>query len=206
MDLPSASADLVTADLVPPRLSEVVLRTSHYEQMKSWYQQVLGMKPYFEHTPPDWDRKREQLSERLPTELRLCFLRVATGYPFAQVVALFDYPNQQPSATASGLHHMQLRHGSVEDLLTRYERLATIGIVPYKSFNHGPATSFYYEDVDGNLVELSAANYATEAEFLGFMKSATFAADPVGHAVDPAELARRWRAGEAALAIVRVAH
>ena len=44
----------VTAELTPPRLSEVVLRTSRYEEMKVWYQQVLGIKPFFEHTPPDW--------------------------------------------------------------------------------------------------------------------------------------------------------
>jgi hypothetical protein len=56
------------------------------------------------------------------------------------------------------------------------------------------------------MVELSAANFATEQEFVAFMKSAAYAANPAGHAVDPAELVRRWRAGEAAADIVRIAH
>jgi catechol 2,3-dioxygenase-like lactoylglutathione lyase family enzyme len=200
------TAPLVTADLTPPRLSEVVLRTSRYAEMKAWYQQVLGVKPFFEHTPPEWESRRAQLTERLPGDLRLCFMRIASGYPFGQVVALFDYPGQQPSLQASGMHHMQLRHGSLEDLFTRFERLAGIGLQPYKSFNHGPSTSFYYQDVDSNMVELSAANFATEQEFVAFMKSAAYAANPAGHAVDPAELVRRWRAGEAAADIVRIAH
>lgn len=199
-------AALVTADLAPPRLSEVVLRTSRYDEMKGWYQQVLGVKPFFEHVPPDWERRRAQLSERLTGDLRLCFMRIASGYPYGQVVALFDYPDQQPSLLASGMHHMQLRHGSLEDLFTRFERLAGIGLQPYKCYNHGPSTSFYYLDVDGNMVELSAANFAAEQDFIAFMKSAAYAANPAGHLVDPAALVRRWRAGEAAADIVRIAH
>ena len=199
------STTLVTADLTPPRLSEVVLRTSRYDEMKAWYQQVLGVKPFFEHTPPDWENQRGQLTERLPGDLRLCFMRIAAGYPFGQVIALFDYPGQQPSLQASGMHHMQLRHASLEDLFTRFERLAGIGLQPYKCFNHGPATAFYYQDVDNNMVELSAANFATEPEFVAFMKSPAYAANPAGHAVDPTELVRRWRAGEQPADIVRIA-
>lgn len=188
----------VTEDLLPPRLSEVVLRTSRYDEMKAWYQHVLGVKPYFEHTPTDWETRREQLNEKLPTELRLCFMRIASGYPFGQVVALFDYPRLNPSESASGLHHMQLRHGDIESLFTRYERLASVGILPYRSFNHGPSTSFYYQDVDGNMAELSAANFQDESGYLAFLKSPAYAANPVGFAVDPAELSRRWRGGESA--------
>ena len=188
----------VTADLAPPRLSEVVLRTSRYDEMKAWYQHVLGVKPYFEHTPPDWEQRREQLNEQLPTELRLCFMRIASGYPYGQVVALFDYPRLTPTESASGMHHMQLRHGDIEALFTRYERLASVGILPYRSFNHGPSTSFYYQDVDSNMAELSAANFPDEAGYLAFLKSPAYAANPVGYAVDPAELAKRWRDGESA--------
>ncbi len=195
----------VTADLAPPRLSEVVLRTARYDEMKAWYQQVLGVKPYFEHTPPDWATRREQLagSEKLPTDLRLCFMRIASGYPFGQIVALFDYPRQAPSDQASGLHHMQLRHGRIEELFTRYERLASVGILPYRCFNHGPSTSFYYLDVDQNMVELSAANFPEEEGYLAFLKSAAYAANPVGHAVDPVALVARWRGGESAWDIVQ---
>ncbi|QHE84548.1 VOC family protein [Hydrogenophaga sp. BPS33] len=194
----SAQDTPVTADLAPPRLSEVVLRTSRYDEMKAWYQHVLGVKPYFEHTPTDWEQRREQLNEKLPTDLRLCFMRVSHEYPYSQVIALFDYPRLAPTDSASGMHHMQLRHDHIESLFTRYERLASIGIEPYRSFNHGPSTSFYYQDLDENMVELSAANFPDEAGFVAFLKSPAFAANPVGYAVKPAELLQRWRAGESA--------
>lgn len=202
---PSPRADTapVTADLAPPRLSEVVLRTSRYDEMKTWYQQVLGVTPFFEHTPADWHARREQLSERLPTELRLCFMRIASGYPYGQIVALFDYPGLAPDERASGLHHIQLRHAGIEALFVRYERLVSVGIRPYRSFNHGPSTSFYYLDVDGNMVELSSSNFPEEAGYLAFMKSPAYAANPVGFAVDPDALVQRWHSGEDAWRIVQ---
>jgi hypothetical protein len=43
--------------------------------------------------------------------------------------------------------------------------------VPTRSANHGPFTSFYYRDPDGNRVELSVRNYAAEAETLALMQS-----------------------------------
>ena len=193
---PGLQRPLATADLSPPRLSEIVLKTSRYAEMKAWYEDALGVRAYFEHVPPHWEQQRKTLSERLPLDLKLCFIREAHAYPYSQVVALFDYPDLQAEARASGLHHMQFRNATLEDLLRRYERLAAIGVRPYRTFNHGPAMSFYYDDVDGNLVEFSAANYATEAGYLEFFRSPAFAANPVGVAVDAGELLARMKRGE----------
>ncbi len=194
---------LVTADLPPPRLSEVVPRTSRYAEMKAWYEQSLGVKAYFEHVPADWEQRRATVTDRLPTDLKLCFIRMASAYPYSQVIALFDYAGLQAPQQTSGLHHLQVRNDHIETLLTRHERLAASGIRPWRCVNHGPATSFYYEDVDGNLVEQSAANFPDEAGFVAFLKSPAFAANPVGAPVDPDELLRRWRAGESAWDLVQ---
>ena len=192
------------AGLTPPRLSEVVLKTSRYREMKAWYETVLGVKAHFEHTPPDWEQRRAGLSERLPLELKLCFIRVAHSYPYSQVLALFDYPELRAPEGTSGLHHLQFRNADLPELLRRYEGLRAQGIRPYKSFNHGPATAFYFDDPDGNLVELSAANFPTEAEYLAFMKSPAFAANPVGVAVDPDRLVERMLAGEPVAELARI--
>jgi hypothetical protein len=69
------------------------------------------------------------------------------------------------------------------------------GIVPTRSANHGPSTSFYYRDPDGNRVELSVKNYATEAETLAFMQSEAFRKNPAGIDVDPAEYVGKYRGG-----------
>ncbi len=195
----------LTQDLPPPRISEIVLRSSNYDAMKVWYQQALGIKPFMEYVPPDWETRGGRIQEKLDTDVRLCFMRVHNDFPYTQVLALFDVAHLAPSDRASGLHHMQFRNASLEVLLTRYERLRSIGIRPYKSFNHGPATSFYYEDHDGNLVELSASNYPTEAEFLAYFQTPAFRSNPAGIAIDPDDFVGRFRDGMPQADLVRIA-
>jgi catechol-2,3-dioxygenase len=92
-----------------------------------------------------------------------------------QVPELADAPSTTP-----GMHHMQLRHAALGELFDRYERLKTAGIVPHRTANHGPGTSFYYHDPDGNMVELSAANFDTEAEYLAYLASDAYRTNPSG--------------------------
>ena len=57
-------------------------------------------------------------------------------------------------SSGPGLDHVQFRHASLGALLDRYEILRDLGIKPHRTMNHGPSTSFYYRDPDGNGVEL----------------------------------------------------
>ena len=59
----------------------------------------------------------------------------------------------------------------------------------------------YYSDPDGNQIELQVDNYPTVEEAGDFFFSPAFAKNPIGVDFDPAELARRLRAGEDELAI-----
>jgi len=168
-----------------------------------WYQAALSVKPFFEFAP-DASQHTPQPEDKLENYARLCFLRLHQDYPYSQVVALFDVAGLLPSATSSGLHHIQLRQNSFPTLLERFDRLRGAGILPYRSFNHGPATSFYYEDPDGNLVEMSAANFEREADFLNYFQTPAFKKNPAGIAIDAADFLRRYRAGEALGSITRI--
>lgn len=198
--LSTADAAALTSDLPVPQISEVVLRTSNYDRLQAWYGAVLGTKPFFEHV------KKERFgvehdpgaktTSRLDDFVRFCFIRVRNEYPYTQSVTLFDVPNLERSHKVSGLHHIQLRQASIEVLFTRFERLRTIGIEPFECHNHGPSTSFYYLDPDENIVEASASNFPTEAEYLGYFKSETFAKNPYGVEINPADVIARFRKGE----------
>jgi hypothetical protein len=94
------------------------------------------------------------------------------------------------------MEHFQMQFASIDHLFDCYEALATPGIVPTRSANHGPSTSFYYRDPEGNRVELSGKIYATESETLAFMQSEAFRRNPAGIDVDPAEYVGRYRKGE----------
>ena len=64
-----------------------------------------------------------------------------------------------------------------------------------KSYNHGPGTSFYYHDPDGNTVELSSANFANEADYLAYFRSEAYKKNISGIEIDAAAYVARFRAG-----------
>jgi catechol-2,3-dioxygenase len=175
-------------DKVAMRFGEVVLKTSQYEALKSWYSQVLDAKPMFE------SERRENLG---PGAMRqMCTIRPYSEFPFTETLVILDFAElRQNDQTVSGMDHFQMQFASIDHLFDRYEALAAHGIVPTRSANHGPSTSFYYRDPDGNRVELSVKNYATEAETLVFMQSEAFRRNPAGIDVDPAEYVGRYRNG-----------
>lgn len=188
------------ADLPAPRISEIVLRTSQFDKMLSWYQTVLSTRPSFEYDVPGGGPHGDT---RAVDFHKLRFLRVFSEFPYTQVLALFEIPDlQKPSRKAGGLHHMQFRHASLEDWVKRYEFLKEKGIVPHQTFNHGPSMSLYYEDPDGNLAEISGPNYATDAEYKNFFASPAFAKNPAGIEVNVEEFVARFKAGEDRRALV----
>ena len=99
----------------------------------------------------------------------------------------------EPTKAVPGLHHMQLMAASLDALCTQYERLRAIGLHPHRSADHGPMTSFYYRDPDGNNVELTAQNFPTLAAMVEFMASDEFKANPSGTEIDPEEFVARRR-------------
>jgi len=62
--------------------------------------------------------------------------------------------------------------------------------------NHGPTTSLYYRDPDGNQIETQVDNFDTLAEIDEFIKSPTFEENPIGVDFDPDELCKRIDSGE----------
>jgi catechol-2,3-dioxygenase len=174
-----------------PKMSfgEIILKTSQYEMLKSWYCAVLDAEPMLE---------TERTEEPGAGGARqLCFIRPVSDFPFFMTLGIFDVPGlRQAEPTVSGLHHFQIRFGSIDDLFCRYESLVPRGIVPVRSANHGPGTSFYYHDPDANQVELAASNYATEAEVNTLLRSAAFRRNPSGIDVDPVKYVGRYRGGE----------
>jgi catechol-2,3-dioxygenase len=162
------------------RFGEVVLKTSQYDALKSWYSQVLDTNPMFE------SKRRETTGSGGMRQM--CTIRPYSEFPFTETLVILDFAElRQNDQTVSGMDHFQMQFASINDLFDRYEALAAHGIVPTRSANHGPSTSFYYRDPDGNRVELSVKNYATEAETLAFMQSEAFGRNPAGIDVDPAE-------------------
>ena len=188
------------------KISETILKTGQLEVMKPWYETVLGVGPFFEHAPPKTASPGDFGGQTRASDLRMCFFRLSAAYPYTQVIGLFEEPGTATAAAkgAPGLHHMQLMTENVAELIAKYDSLAEAGLHPHRSANHGPFTSFYYRDPDGNNVELTTQNFPTFEAMTEFMRSPGFKANPSGVELDPEAFVGRFKSGVSVEELVRI--
>jgi catechol-2,3-dioxygenase len=159
----------------PTRFAHFVLRVRELDRSIAWYEEVIGM----------------QMVHRGE---KLAFMSYDGEH---HRIALIETPvGAEPPPGAPGLDHVAYAFDTLGDLLSTYQRLKAKGLEPYWPINHGPTTSLYYRDPDGNGVELFVDNLETEAELKGWMESDTFRANPLGVTFDPDKLVERYEAGD----------
>ncbi len=172
--------------------------------MRNWYATVLGVEPFFEHAPPLGTKPLDLGGQTRASDLRMCFFRLSVDHPYVQTIGLFEEPGTALDAAngAPGLHHMQLMTADLDALCDTFERLRAQGLRPHRSSDHGPMTSFYYRDPDGNNVEITAQNQPSLEAMVAFMSSDAFKANPSGSEIaDPeAFVATRREAAKGELA------
>jgi len=167
----------------PSKLAHVVFQTNQIPKMRDWYCTVLGGKVVYEN---------EHLSFLTYDDEHH---RVAFAN-FGPLTPRDTHPELGPKATEQpGLHHAAFTFASMEEFLDNYVRLRDQGIRPFFCVNHGPTTSMYYRDPDGNRVELQIDNFATAEEGQAWMYSPAFDRNPIGVEYDPDELVKRFRSG-----------
>lgn len=161
--------------IAPAQLAHVVLRTAQFRKMIDWYCALLNAQPSFE-------------SERL------AFLTYDEEH---HRIAIANMPVLgKRNKSRAGVDHVAFTYASLSDLLENHGRLREIGIRPTWAINHGPTTSMYYEDPDGNFVELQVDNFDSVDELSQWMTTGEFKENPVGVNFDPDQLLARLRTGE----------
>jgi catechol-2,3-dioxygenase len=95
-----------------------------------------------------------------------------------------------------GLEHIAFSYSSLTDLAMSYLQRKENGIEPFWCINHGPTTSVYYHDPDGNTLELQVENFDTLEEAAEYMKSEAYLMNPLGVDFDMMELIERIKSGE----------
>lgn len=184
------------AELPPLRISETILQTARFNEMRRWYATVLAQEPTIENMPEGTTTFGDGTLRA--SGMRLCFFEVFGEYPYMQNVGLFEFPgtSQVRTKESPGLHHMQLNAGTIAALVARDEALDSAGIRPVRCMNHGISTSFYYADPDGNAVELTASNWETLADYRAYLGSEAFRRNPSGELIDAGVFRQRFHAGE----------
>ena len=163
-----------TRRVVPAKFAHAVLATKQFQPMVDWYTTVLQ-------------------AEVVHSNGMLAFMTYDDEHhriAIAAVPGLEDKP-----CHAVGLDHLAYTYANLGDLVFTYERLKQAGIIPVVTINHGPTTSMYYRDPDGNRVELQIDNFDSVEELKGFFQSDAMQKNPIGVSFNPDQLARDFHAG-----------
>ncbi|KAJ9607644.1 hypothetical protein H2200_007722 [Cladophialophora chaetospira] len=172
----SPSLDSPGSKVLPPAyLAHVVLRTNKLQAMSSFYQKFLGATVTYEND-------------------RASFLRFDQEHHRIALLGIPGTADKNPKSC--GLEHIAFTYRTLTDLALSYLQRKQNGFEPYFCVNHGPTTSIYYHDPDGNQLETQVDNFDTLEEATAFVDSPEFAANPVGTDFDPEELVRRIQSGE----------
>jgi len=155
-----------TETTIHPRLQHVALATGNMGAMIDWYRKVVGMNVnHRRDAKPDPEYK---------------------GPPFGaawlsndevhQRIALFEFPGLGADPNKRQhvyMHHFAFQFESLDDLLGSYARLKGLDIVPQFAVDEGVQISFYYQDPDGNSVELNVGNFHNEWTSSEYMRTET---------------------------------
>ncbi|WP_433566757.1 VOC family protein [Nocardia sp. CA-151230] len=159
----------------PAKLAHVVLRTGQVKEMTDWYVQVLEGRVAFAND-------------------MLAFMTYDDEHH--RVAFIGTGASERPGDMHTGLHHVAFTYASLEDLIGTYQRLKSVAVEPFWCVNHGPTMSMYYQDPDGNQIELQIDSFETDSETQAFFESDAFITNPIGVDFDPEELITRYESGE----------
>ncbi|MDF2117744.1 VOC family protein [Roseiarcaceae bacterium H3SJ34-1] len=163
--------------VIKPALHHVTMRTSHLDAMIDWYGKVIGAKVMFRDQYAAW------------TTNDAANHRVA----FLAVPGLSDDPEK---IRHNGMHHSAFEYETFDDLIASYKRLADEGIQPAFCLDHGLTISIYYEDPEGNFVELQSDCFGDWAKSSEWMQtSPDFKANPIGTFFNPQKVYEAHKSG-----------
>jgi len=169
---PPVSGTAGTAErVVPFKMAHLVYRCRRRDETVAWYLQLFQAHVVFKDdvlTFITYDDEHHRL-------------------------AFFNMPDVPPKGEdTAGVHHVAYSFRTIGELLETYARLKTVGILPYWCINHGPTTSLYFRDPEGNDIEFQADNGDDPG---AYFHSDDFAKNPIGVEFNPDELVKMWQAG-----------
>ena len=161
---------------IRPSLHHVTMKTSRLDEMIEWYGLVLGTQVQFRNEVAAWTSNDE-------ANHRIAFLAMP---------GLADDPDK---IRHNGMHHCAFEYASFADLMSSYDRLRKAGVEPAFCLDHGLTISIYYEDPEGNYVELQSDNFADWKLSTEYMRTRAFAENPIGWFFDPGRVYESFKFG-----------
>jgi catechol-2,3-dioxygenase len=158
-------------------LHHVTLKTTRLQAMIDWYTLVVGIHVNFQDAVGAWT-SNDRANHRVA---------------FLAIPGLIDDPEKR---RRTGMHHMAFEYDSFDALMADYGRIKAAGVTPAFCLDHGLTTSLYYNDPDGNVVEMQVDNFGDWERSSEWMRTAPeFKANPIGVFFDPDQVEAAHRSG-----------
>lgn len=154
--------------LIRPRFHHTTFATLHLDEMVQFYEKIAGLEPvYYAPGQGAW-LTNDEANHR---------------------IALLALPNLKApddKGHTAGLHHTAFEYAEFGPWMDNYVRLRDEGIVPFLNLDHGMTVSMYYQDPEGNGVEIQVDGFGSWAKGKEWMwASDEFGNNPIGVYFDP---------------------
>jgi catechol-2,3-dioxygenase len=160
--------------VVPCRMAHFVIKTNNYAEMVSWYQLLF-------------------LADIVFANGEITFLNFDDEHHRLAIVSEPTFKSAPKDVNC--IDHVAFSFHDLDELFINYERLKRSGVTPTVAIDHGPTTSLYYSDPDGNRVELQVDNFPNVDETIAFFRSSAFASNYIGTRFDPEEMLKKRASG-----------
>lgn len=169
--------------VTPRQMAHVVLKTNQYEKMIDWWQTVLDA----------------QVVLQRPNATFLTFDEEHHR------VAIVNVPRLRPSdVNRCGVDHIAYTYAELPDLLYTYKRLRDRGIRPRWCPGSILLLSLYYQDPDGNRVQIQWDVNSSAEQMERFQNDPSFVTNPFGAPFDPEDLLRAYESGASIETILKI--
>jgi len=169
---------------IHPTLQHCGLTTANLDSMLEWYRTVLGL---FVHNrvkaPAGSPFKTVAFATNDEVNHRLSFFETSD-------VSIDNDRNRH-----ARVQHIAFAYDTLDDLLGTYVRLKKLGMLPLWAADQFFQTAIYYEDPDGNIIELNTNNFADDWTVTEQLKALP---SQVHINVDPEKMIAARKAGSSA--------
>lgn len=174
MERGSAGGDAKAGLYSPTQIAHFVVYTSRFADMVAFYKTLFSLTASHEDDT-------------------VAFLTYDEEHHRIAIVNIPDLRDQADGI--AGFHHVAFTYASLRGLFETHDRLTKLDVKPYWTVNHGPTTSMYFRDPDGNKIEMQVDNFDTAEASIAYCRLPEFAENPIGVDVDPVDMLQRLRAG-----------
>ena len=175
----------------PDDFHHVAFKTTNYESMVEFYKNLFGCEPLYQSKQMSFLAFDDE-HHRIAIANTSAVLR-NLGFIPKLIMKLKLFLNKKiPSI--QGLDHISYRINPIDKWFDFYFAAKERGLIPLWTINHGWISGIYYQDPDGNLVEIFFEHFSSADEFKQNI-SPDFEDEPIGTNMDVEVLFEMFKSG-----------